>query len=56
MPAQPDDRTVKGSRPSGRKAYQVPMLCRYGDVGAITQTTTAMNKGSDGGGGTANKT
>jgi hypothetical protein len=42
MPAQNDNRTAQGSPTSGRKAYQAPELCRYGDVGEITQTISAM--------------
>lgn len=45
MPAQHDDRTVQGSAPGGRKAYQAPQLCCYGDVGAITQTIANMGPG-----------
>ena len=36
------DRTLQGSHNSGRKAYQAPRLCCYGDVGAITQAAGSM--------------
>ena len=50
MPAPNDDRTVQSSRTGGRKAYQAPKLCCYGDVGAITQNVGNTNKAlADGG-------
>jgi hypothetical protein len=49
MTAQNDNRTVQGSPAGGRKVYQAPRLCCYGDVGAITQglgSTTKNDSGS----------
>jgi hypothetical protein len=54
MPAQNDNRTVHGSATTGRRAYQAPELCCYGDVGAITQAVANTHNALSDGGGQAN--
>lgn len=49
MPEQNNMRTVQGFQASGRKAYEAPRLCCYGDVGTITQTVSNMGPGDSGG-------
>ena len=51
MPAHDDNGTVQSSPASGKKAYQAPRLCCFGDVGAITLHTGNKGKGD----GTASK-
>ena len=54
MPAHKDNGTVQSSPAGGKKPYQVPRLCCYGDVGAITLHTG--NKGNGDGSHNRNRT
>lgn len=56
MPAHNENGTVQSSLASGKKAYQAPRLCCYGNVGDITQAVASNTKTSDGGMGSTNKT
>jgi hypothetical protein len=56
MSAPNDNRTGQGSRASGRKAYQKPLLSCYGNVTEVTQAVMGTMNLDTGGKGANNRT